>query len=516
MITFLLIYLLQERIQSTLPPRFITDMAGEEGRRRVQVVSSKSERKKVIEWMIAQPSHHNIASKAVEQFPLIFSQRSRSANREKAGRWWRGRLCFLASLQIPTKKALFVSTRNTRGVIAKKIPVKALPGRGRKRQEWTNILHGAMKNEFERLRKLGVKFHGRFLQEMGLRLLMDPDVPLSISDVEQQTGKYIEEVITVNWIQNFKSRFNIVSRARTSNTSLSAAKVQYYNKRMAYMLGNIKRDYDNGMQEEDVENLDETHMVFDMDNGRVLDYSGSKRITYAEISSAGQGFTVVVRITGANGGRIETPMVIFQNALRSYPIAGCPDNIDGVCYRSSPKGWMDKDLFGEYFTESRTITALPNERIRKLYIDNCRVHAETVALMDALGTINTELIRFPPNCTHLIQPLDQILLRKIKAEFRKRWEKFRADAVIAGIFTSTGRIPNPGKHFYLEMVRDVVDEINSRIDAGMSESRRALIMCGMVPSSDGVWEIEQLTPELQSIVHEFPTYFDGAVPEETS
>lgn len=99
------------------------------------------------------------------------------------------------------------------------------------------------------------------------------------------------------------------------------------------------------------------------------------------------------------------------------------------------------------------------------------------------------------NCTHLIQPLDQILLRIIKAEFRKRWEKYRADAVVAGIFTSTGRIPNPGKHFYLEIIRDVVDEINSRVDlsTGISEARRALMVCGMIPSIDGIWKVEQLT-----------------------
>ena len=86
-----------------------------------------------------------------------------------------------------------------------------------------------MLNEFERLRKLGVKFNGSLLQEMALKLLHDNNIPINVSDIEQDTGKPISEVITFNWIQNFKSRFNIVSRAHTANTSLSAVKVQYYN-----------------------------------------------------------------------------------------------------------------------------------------------------------------------------------------------------------------------------------------------------------------------------------------------
>ena len=284
------------------------------------------------------------------------------------------------------------------------------------------------------------------------------------------------------------------------------------------MLGNIKRDYDNDMQEKDVENLHEIHLVVDMDNGKVLDFQGSKRVTYAEISSAGQGFTAVIRISGDNGDKIETPMVIFQNADRLYPISTKPDNLDRVCYRSSPKWWMNQNLFVEYFKETRTIKELPEGHTRKLYIDSYAVRNDTPALLEALANINTEFIRFPSNCTHLIQPLGQIILRILKAEIRNRWEKYRADAVAAQSFTSTGRIPSPSKYFYLKLVRDVVDEINTRInpEAGMTEARRALIMCGMIPSNSGIWKVEQLTPELQHIINKYTAYFNGAVPEETA
>ena len=146
--------------------------------------------------MIAQPNHTSIASKAVDQFPPILTQRFRTANRAKAVRWWRTRVLFLASMGVDKNKAKYKTSRNPEEVIKKQIGIKALFGRGLPRKEWTIILHGAMFNEFERLRKLGVKFNGSLLQEMALKLLHDNNIPINVSDIEQDTGKPIIEVIT--------------------------------------------------------------------------------------------------------------------------------------------------------------------------------------------------------------------------------------------------------------------------------------------------------------------------------
>jgi len=41
---------------------------------------------------------------------------------------------------------------------------------------------------------------------------------------------------------------------------------------------------------------------------------------------------------------------------------------------------MDKK---HYFREERTITALPDGRIRRIYVDKCREHEETEDLLEA-------------------------------------------------------------------------------------------------------------------------------------
>jgi len=98
-----------------------------------------------------------------------------------------------------------------------------------------------------------------------------------------------------------------------------------------------------------------------MDDGRCLDFQGSKRVSYAELSSVGEKMTVCVRISGAPEYKIEPALIVFKNQKRSYPIRGVPDNIDGVAYRSQPKGWIDQNLFPEYFKETKIIEALPDE-----------------------------------------------------------------------------------------------------------------------------------------------------------
>jgi len=71
--------------------------------RRRQAVSTLSERKKVIRWMINETGP-NIAARAVDnpQFKHIFrnndNTKCREANRKKAIRWWHGREAFIATI----------------------------------------------------------------------------------------------------------------------------------------------------------------------------------------------------------------------------------------------------------------------------------------------------------------------------------------------------------------------------------------------------------------------------------
>ena len=103
-----------------------------------------------------------------------------------------------------------------------------------------------------------------------------------------------------------------------------------------------------------MENFDETHIVVDMDNGRVKDFQGSNRVSYLDVVSGRDCFIARMRISSGQNARIEKPLVTFQNPNGNYPISGIPDNVEEITYRSSPKGWMTAQMFVTIF-RTRTL-----------------------------------------------------------------------------------------------------------------------------------------------------------------
>ena len=180
------------------------------------------------------------------------------------------------------------------------------------------------------------------------------------------------------------------------------------------------------------------------------------------VASGRDCLTVCIRISGGLTARIETPLVIFLNPNLNYPISGKPDNIDGITYRSSPKGWMTARMLVNYFSDLSIIQPLDNNSTRTIWVDSCRIHNESLELVRALQLSRTELKRFEPSCSSTAQPLDQLVLCAFKSVWRKRWEEKRNELVQASEYTSKGRICNPGKYFFLKLIKEVVDELNSR------------------------------------------------------
>ena len=123
--------------------------------RRVQLVSTKSERKAVIQWMVAQVEENGsdckIAAQVVDQFPSIFIQTNRRANRENSRRWWKTINDFLSAIETSHNKSLSISSCHKLGCAVRRKQIKALRGRGPKRHWWKNILHEILGDEFSRL-----------------------------------------------------------------------------------------------------------------------------------------------------------------------------------------------------------------------------------------------------------------------------------------------------------------------------------------------------------------------------
>ena len=87
-----------------------------------------------------------------------------------------------------------------------------------------------------------------------------------------------------------------------------------------------------------------------MDNCFILSFHEDTFVKYA-VGARRDAMTMVVCISGDCRSIIEALMLIFTNKNSTYSICRLNDSILKVCYRSSPKGWMNQSLFFQYFTK---------------------------------------------------------------------------------------------------------------------------------------------------------------------
>ena len=309
----------------------------------------------------------------------------------------------------------------------------------------------------------------------------------------------------------------IVMRAQTGKLLTSPEQELRLEKAVAHHLGVLQRGFASGVfREENIENADETHFVFNMDNGKTLGFRGDMSVKYADVVSGGDPITMMVPLSGGPGAMIKPPMLVFKNINRSYPISGVMDNISGVCYRSGPKGWTDRTVFKAWLEEPRAIRALPDGEERVLILDNASGHDLNEESRHVLREMKTTIMRFPPNATHLVQPVDTFVIQKIKDAWRHRWEQYKLSCIRDNLWTEgSERIPNPGKRFFLKLAAAAVRDFNGQRDAnGLRYARKAMIRTGMSLNVNGNWEENQLSDELQRIVATHRSFFEGQVIDE--
>ena len=100
----------------------------------------------------------------------------------------------------------------------------------------------------------------------------------------------------------------------------------------------MKRDFESGILNEDwVENVDETHFVVNKDNEKTLEFCGDETVKYADVVSGGHGMTMIVRLTGGRTAWIEVPFLVFENKACTYPIRAVANDVPGVAYRTAKK-----------------------------------------------------------------------------------------------------------------------------------------------------------------------------------
>lgn len=96
-----------------------------------------------------------------------------------------------------------------------------------------------------------------------------------------------------------------------------------------------------------------------------------------------------------------------------------------VIYKANKRAWMTSDIMEEWFYQCFVKEArrhcdsvgLSHDCKIILLLDNCTAHPQT------LTKDNVHVVFLPPNCTSIIQPMDQGIIRSIKCHYKKIFMK---------------------------------------------------------------------------------------------
>ena len=94
-------------------------------------------------------------------------------------------------------------------------------------------------------------------------------------------------------------------------------------------------------------------------------------------------------------------------------------------YTNQAKSWMDSEIFTRWLKELDRKMIAEGRKITMI-VDNCSAHPHVEGLQAV------ELIFLPPNTTPKLQPMDQGVIRSLKAKYRSAVVKLYINRIESG------------------------------------------------------------------------------------
>lgn len=169
-------------------------------------------------------------------------------------------------------------------------------------------------------------------------------------------------------------------------------------------------------------NLDETSFSSDPSKTKVVGQIGvpSTRTT----SGPGRENTTVLMACNAAGEKA-APLIIFKGK-HVYDEWTAPETDTDSCaivYAATKKGWMEGEVFRNYFTK-HLITSFGEKRPILLIYDGHATHIGLELIEEAMRNEIT-ILKLPPHSSHLLQPLDISVFKSLKTSWDGKLVKWQ-------------------------------------------------------------------------------------------
>ena len=286
-----------------------------------------------------------------------------------------------------------------------------------------------------------------------------------------ETRVFKESGPSLKWWRGFKKRHpelslrktELIDRGRYDNATEGV--INEYFDVLEETLGNSDLTNKPHM----VFNCDEASLALNKSSRKVLVPRNSKHChTIATASS--QHMSILCCASAA--GQVIPPLIVFSKGMpsgRSFQNEG-PVN---ASYSHSDSGFVDRNMYVEWFTKV-FVKHIPSERPAILLQDGATIHISP-ELIDAAIENNVILLCFPPKLTHILQPCDVVMFRKMRAEISNTMRQIKM--LRGDMWVSKNKVP--------AVFREVCDR--SFTPALIKEAFRK---CGIYPLNRSAIEIE--------------------------
>lgn len=261
----------------------------------------------------------------------------------------------------------------------------------------------------------------------------------------------------IEWCKNFLGRHEELRQRNSDNIKRVRAElgpeiISNYFDNLTTTLENVEPDH--------IINYDETNLTDDPGKIRVIVRRGVKH-AHRIIDFSKSSTSVMFAVSGS--GLFLPPYVVYK-AKNLYPewLQGGPD---GCYYNRSESGWFDAPIFEDWFEKVALVHFRRLDGKKVIIGDNLGSHL-SLKVLQLCKTHNIHFVFFPPNSTHLLQPLDVAVFRSIKAAWRKNLNDWKLQ--------NRGCIP---KTEFPKLLRKTIEESNNNAANVLSGFRA----CGIIP-----------------------------------
>lgn len=286
---------------------------------------------------------------------------------------------------------------------------------------------------------------------------------------------------SLGWVTKFLRRHDLVKRAFTS----VGQKVPENASQLVTRMFHLFDEKVTGISGDNIANMDETPVYFDMPGSRTFDMRGVKTVKCKTTGHEKLRFTAVLTIM-SNGQKLN-PMIIFKG-LKKIPPGEYPK---GMIVTVASGGSMTGDLMEKY---RESVWAKRPGGIFKppsLFImDTHRAHRMESVADSFLKKNRTELLFVDGGMTPLLQLLDVYVNKSFKTKLRAKWEDWMRNGEV--LYTKFGNRQRASYQMVCKWVQEAWDEIDSDMLVN------SFVGCGLVTDRS----VEKLHSRLQKLIKE--------------